>query len=66
MKPWQVELNPDGFIKRVENPVKLPSVDDLERCVKGLTKRIKDTTSYRDKMRLSIIRTELMSLIDVM
>jgi hypothetical protein len=59
---------PIEFIQRIQAPLipKLPTVDVLERSIKGMTARIKAERNPEKRQRLIDIRAEFQDLIDRM
>ena len=56
----------DGFITRVEAPVKLIDVDVLVKCRAALSKRIRNASNNTEKNELKLIRDEFDFLINAL
>lgn len=59
-------MHTEGFVTKVEQPVKLINPDTLVKCRTGLTRRIRNAATASEKARIRVIRDEIDFLINAL
>lgn len=54
------------IITKVQHPAKMPTMDQLQACSNGLTRRMKKAKSNLEKSRLRDVKKEIDYLIEVL